>query len=355
MSVDFKDLKDKRKSVEFKDIKDTKDTGLFQSDFTFGGTKGNRNSLNNFVPYDFTVAEGMARPRQMSLFAQSRSMSTAPTGTDAHHIPDVRQRKSSVFQSVAFSVGRLASVAPSITEVPPENFTNEHLGDTHAIDMRNWNTQPRMSTATIDPPFNAINAKRRPTMAEAVPVPAIDLPLPQARSGEKRVNYLAGLVAFACLGVTVIHFCLTFVPYAGGLDSDIHYRSEYWARWTIQPVLMNPIWLGPLFVTSCRFLAGGFLKNGDLKDIAVKMFLRAPRMLIPVVIVAILEYFLLEQGLVGWLLWLPSITWSSWPYIVDYSNYGQFINDILELAYLIPNAAPQIVTHYCVGVLWTGM
>lgn len=26
---------------------------------------------------------------------------------------------------------------------------------------------------------------------------------------------------------------------------------------------------------------------------------------------------------------------------------------MVELAYLIPNAAPEVINHYCVGVLWT--
>ena len=29
------------------------------------------------------------------------------------------------------------------------------------------------------------------------------------------------------------------------------------------------------------------------------------------------------------------------------------MNNIVELAYLIPNAVPEINAHYCIGVLWT--
>jgi hypothetical protein len=31
----------------------------------------------------------------------------------------------------------------------------------------------------------------------------------------------------------------------------------------------------------------------------------------------------------------------------------RWMNNIVELAYLIPNAVPEINAHYCIGVLWT--
>lgn len=168
-----------------------------------------------------------------------------------------------------------------------------------------------------------------------------------------RIDYLAGLVTVSCLGVTFIHFTLTFIPYAGGLSTGWHYKSEYWARWTVSPVILDPIWLGPFFVTSCRFLVQKYVRTGNLLDVAEKVLLRAPRMLIPCIIIAALEYFFIEEGATTMLEWLPSISWSSWVYVSNYPNFGYFINEALELAYLIPNQAPQIVTHYCVGVLWT--
>ena len=76
-------------------------------------------------------------------------------------------------------------------------------------------------------------------------------------------------------------------------------------------------------------------------------------MVIPAIVVAALEYFFIELGLTAKLEWLPSITWSTWPWVTNYPNFGWFMNEILELGYLIPNKAPGIVNHYCVGVLWT--
>jgi hypothetical protein len=112
-----------------------------------------------------------------------------------------------------------------------------------SISVIDWNTQELHEVTTIDPPHESqIKTGRRITLAEAVPVSAVDMPLPKAKEHEARVNYLAGLVAFSSLGVTVIHFMLSFNPYAGGLNYGQHYRSEYWARWTVTPAILNPIW-----------------------------------------------------------------------------------------------------------------
>jgi hypothetical protein len=87
--------------------------------------------------------------------------------------------------------------------------------------------------------------------------------------------------------------------------------------------------------------------------IAEKMLLRAPRLLIPCFIIAAIEYLFFELDFMSWLQWLPSITWSEWAFISNYDNFGHYLNAMIELAYLIPNAAPQVVSHYCVGVLWS--
>ncbi|KAH9819320.1 hypothetical protein Tdes44962_MAKER05266 [Teratosphaeria destructans] len=113
------------------------------------------------------------------------------------------------------------------------------------------------------------------------------------------------------------------------------------------------MWIGPFFVTSCRFLAARYLKDGQIKDIADKMLLRGPRMLVPVFIFMLLEYFLLSLGLTGSLEYLPSLSYSTWPYVQPQGNFGVFLDEILEMAYLIPNAAPEVINDYCVGVLWT--
>lgn len=106
-------------------------------------------------------------------------------------------------------------------------------------------------------------------------------------------------------------------------------------------------------MTSCRFLAARFFRDGDLAQLAEKVLLRAPRLVFPCIIVAALEYLFFELDFMQWLLWLPSITWSEWAFISNYNNFGYYLNAMLELLYLIPNAAPGVVSHYCVGVLWS--
>lgn len=268
--------------------------------------------------------------------------------------PEARRR--SLFQSVGsvlWTGDENTTEFPEDEEGPAYVVIGADDKPTEAIEMSDWNTQPLHHIPTVDPYFNSNKPDRRPTLAEAVPVAAQDIPLPKAKANEVRVDYLAGLVAFSCIVVTIVHFMLTFLPYAGGLSEGLHYKSEIWARWSVEPLLLNPVWLGPLFVTSCRFLAGKYLRSGNLIDVGQKMLLRAPRMMIPCVIVATLQYFFIEEGLMAWLQWLPSISWSTWPYITDYKNFGYFLTDIIELAYVYPNAAPGVVPHYCVGILWS--
>ena len=177
-----------------------------------------------------------------------------------------------------------------------------------------------------------------------------DMHLPQAT---KRVDYLAGLVAVACLLVTGIHFSLTFVYADINAGAYTHYHSEAVADKTIDFFLLNLIWIGPFLMTSARFLISSYLRSGELLLVAEKTVGRAPRLMIPVTAMVLLEYFFINIGSTKWLEYLPSITWSSWPYTAGFTTFGNFISEVLELMYLIPNAAPLIVFNYCTGVLWT--
>jgi hypothetical protein len=130
---------------------------------------------------------------------------------------------------------------------------------------------------------------------------------------------------------------------------DQHYESEYWTRRTIEPFFFNNIWTGLFFTTSTRFLTTGYLRKGDLKFIAEKTVCRTPRFMIPIVSVIVFEYFMMDVGAVTYLEYLPSITWSPWPSTSVYPNFGWFLNETLQLIYLIPNAAPQLTWNYCTG------
>jgi hypothetical protein len=180
--------------------------------------------------------------------------------------------------------------------------------------------------------------------------PANPAQVPQQRT---RVDYLAGLVALCSILVAATHFVLTFAPSTVMEYLDQHYKSEYWARRTIEPFFFNNIWTGLFFTTSTRFLTTGYLRKADLKIIAEKTVCRTPRFMIPIVAVILFEYFMMDVGATTYLEYLPSITWSPWPSTSVYPNFGWFINETLQLIYLIPNAAPQLTWNYCTGVLWT--
>lgn len=182
------------------------------------------------------------------------------------------------------------------------------------------------------------------------PAPRMHPSPPPARD---RINHLAGLVVLCSLMVTVMHFGLTYVPAIIIPNSPSHQRSEYWAQKIIAPFLLNQMWLGVFFTTSVRFLTSSYFKRGNVEDIAKAAVRRTPRLMIPVASIALLEYFMIDIGTTSYLESLPSITWSTWPYVTRYRNFGQYISEILELAFLIPNAVPKITLHYCTGVLWT--
>ncbi|EME78690.1 uncharacterized protein MYCFIDRAFT_190891 [Pseudocercospora fijiensis CIRAD86] len=177
---------------------------------------------------------------------------------------------------------------------------------------------------------------------------------PQLYGSGRPLNREEGLVALCCIMVTLRHFSLTFWPYvttSGGYV--MHFKADLVLSYILGPYILTPLWIGPFFVTSCRFLAQRYLKTGKLNDIANKMLLRAPRMLIPVFIFMTLEYFLISLGLTSRLEWLPSVSYSTWPYVTPQPNFGVFLNEAVEISYITPNAAPEVINHYCVGVLWT--
>ncbi len=167
------------------------------------------------------------------------------------------------------------------------------------------------------------------------------------------INYLAGLLALSSLIITVINFCYTFSPALVNPDAQAHYPSEVWTRRLIAPYLMNPVWLGPFLLTSSRFLISNYLRGGSLLSVAEKVVGRTFRLMVPVVGIALLEYFLMESGASKWLEFLPSITFSTWPFVAVPPNLGHFVSEMLGLVYVIPNALPQIINNYCTNILWT--
>lgn len=184
----------------------------------------------------------------------------------------------------------------------------------------------------------------------ALPAPRMRAQPPPPR---QRIDYLAGLVALCAIVVTVMHFGLTFVPAIVIPGAPQHAKSEWWAQKIVAPFILNQMWLGVFFTTSTRFLTASYLRKGSVEDIAKAAVRRTPRLMIPVATIALLEYFLIDVGATKYLEYIPSLTWSTWPYVTRYENFGQYISEILELIFLVPNAVPQITFNYCTGVLWT--
>lgn len=140
---------------------------------------------------------------------------------------------------------------------------------------------------------------------------------------QKRIDHLAGLVVVMCFCVTLRHFSLTFWPYVTEASGEIkHFQADWWLAYVLGPYILTPFSIGPFFITACRFLAQRYLRTGNLADIGNKMLLRAPRMLIPCFIFITLEYFLMELGLVTKLEWVPSVSFSTWPYTTPQPNFG---------------------------------
>jgi len=94
-------------------------------------------------------------------------------------------------------------------------------------------------------------------------VSAGEPPNPQVKlAPTKRIDYLAGLVAVACLGVTLHHFCQTFWPWiVNGYGPGAHYpKAEKWFKIFVGDYLLTQLWIGPFFLTATRFLSTNYLK-----------------------------------------------------------------------------------------------
>lgn len=224
----------------------------------------------------------------------------------------------------------------------PENKTIDTApGLLDATHIEEWKSNVPTHTEPLYPP------KPQPPPAGSIE-PKKNLPAPK-----KRVDYLAGLVAVSSLLVTAIHFNLTFVYGTLNAGAYTHYVSETVARKFINSYFLNLLWIGPFLMTSTRFLVSSYLRTGDLLPVAEKTVGRAPRLMIPIVAMVLVEYFLINAGATKWLEYLPSITWSTWPFTAGFTNFSNFLSEVLELMYLIPNAAPLLTFNYCTGVLWT--
>ncbi|KAK3673538.1 hypothetical protein LTR78_006442 [Recurvomyces mirabilis] len=282
------------------------------------------------------ITPGNSRSQRQSTYSQSDS-----NRNDLNILP-APPRRAETFNSERTLVSPLSPETQNAWAWPATAVDRPEASTTDIPAQLNKNDVK--ATAAIVPEGSVAAANPG---AKLAPVP---VGLPQART---RVDYLAGLVAVCSILVSLEHWVLTYTPSVVMEYLDSHYASEYWARRTIEPFFFNDIWVGLFFTTSTRFLCSGYLRTGNLRTIAEKIVCRVPRLMIPITAVIVLQYFLMDLGATKYLEYIPSITWSTWPQTVVYPNFGWFMNETLQLFYLIPNAAPNITGHYGTGVLWT--
>lgn len=221
-------------------------------------------------------------------------------------------------------------------------------------------TSPAPATEAAVPEVNeqAVSTEAQATAVETAKdkaAEAANAPNAAAAASAKppRIDYLAGFISISCLLVTANHFGQTYFDAVISPSADAHYHSEEVARKTFATYFLDPLWIGPFLMISTRFLVSNYIRTGKLDNMAQKVVARPFRLLTPVASIAFLIYFLMDSGAINWLEYLPSVTWSTWPFTTVAPNPGVYISEILQLAFLIPNAAPMITNNYCTGSLWT--
>ncbi|PQE24754.1 Glycoside hydrolase family 16 protein [Rutstroemia sp. NJR-2017a BVV2] len=229
---------------------------------------------------------------------------------------------------------------------PNSSLNSEEIGDlSNGSSHANHNQTDRGDNdKDIHDTGNKFSTNVSPSVPEGREIPA---------RTSNRVDHLVGLITIAAISVTVFHFCLTFLPAIIVPGAPAHYSAERWLNKTIEPFLLNQGALGLFFTTSARFLVAPFLQSHDLSLISQKIVVRVFQIMLPVLLFVLLEYFLILSGATYYLPYLPSITWSTWPYVTTFPNIGHLLNEVLALAYLVPNAVPLITFNFCTGVLWT--
>lgn len=245
---------------------------------------------------------------------------------------------------------RAASRTPSLQALPVVDYSSTPSREVQSSGVMQVEDSSEKNKEAV-PPAKDGQTKPGETSKDGKPVPGAAAATASARP--PRVDYLAGFISISALLVTVNHFGLTYFGAVIMPGNSPHYHSETVARKTFATYFLDPLWIGPFLMISTRFLTSNYIRTGKLDNMAQKIVARPFRLLTPVASIAFLEYFLMDAGALNWLEYLPSVTWSDWPFTAIASNPGTFISEIIQLAFLIPNAAPMITNNYCTGVLWT--
>ena len=174
-------------------------------------------------------------------------------------------------------------------------------------------------------------------------------------TGQRRIDYLDGMRGYACLFVSNGHFLLIFYPGIANQFAPHHHPGfEYWYRCTIAAITINPsLLLGTFFALPARTMCQRYLLKGGLGGMADATVRRIPRLMVPVIGAAVMNYFLMDNNAFKWVQRLNSRTWSIWSYWQNYDNVMVFVDAVITLPFGGPPEAPALVTGYATGVLWT--
>ncbi|CAF9928126.1 hypothetical protein IMSHALPRED_007393 [Imshaugia aleurites] len=192
----------------------------------------------------------------------------------------------------------------NIGKIPEAKSRGESDGEPspeHSNKHMSWNSLGRGENADQSRPTSSIvlgeipeeaaleipQAKSEPTLN----ITDASLNLPEA---QKRIDHLAGLVVVSCLLVTAVNFILTFISGDHIPGGFAHYRGEALSRKTTAPFLESPIWIGPFLLTSARFLVTDYLRTGHLQVVAEKATKRSFRLILPIIVMVMLEYFFID-------------------------------------------------------------
>ena len=124
----------------------------------------------------------------------------------------------------------------------PNPFEDEKLELKNIFEDRAYEITPDSSSTAMGLGISTEEKGKSVAVSEHEIIPEAPQDKPIVTSAhnpppKKRIDYLAGLVTISCFSVTFIHFTLTFIPFAGGLSFGMHYKSEYWARYTVSPLM----------------------------------------------------------------------------------------------------------------------
>jgi peptidoglycan/LPS O-acetylase OafA/YrhL len=190
-----------------------------------------------------------------------------------------------------------------------------------------------------------------------------DSTLGKTSDGRNKVAYLGALRGFATITITIGHWSAMYmvVPNSAAKAYNpayaVHFPRWFVFAWNVSvSVLFNgsaSFRVAMFFVLPARILGLRYLSKGGLLTLAESSVRRMPRIMFPVFITALIEYFLIEVDAFAWISRLPSRSWTVWSYYQDYGNLLEFFNSYISLWFTMPPVQPAIVERYAIGIMWT--